>query len=578
MLKGGIWKNSEDEILKAAVMKYGLNNWARIASLLTRKTPAQCKARWHEWLDPSVKKTEWSREEDEKLLHLSKIFPTQWKTIAPIVGRTAHQCQDRYEKLLDETQGRLVLDEHDPRKLRPGEIDPHPEIRPAKADAVDMDDDEKQMLQEARARLANVRGKKATRKAQEEMMEEVKRVAEQKKDRELRAAGVSVPSKRPRKGDIDYNKEILFETQPQAGVHVFGTEETPKPNISLDGLSAQKLEGLSRSQQEQHQRQQDKERIKQKRETETAEDILARAELEAVHLRKINKLSLPDVEDSESDGADDEENETSHADGIRASRLLRLLPGTENEVEIEAPDFDELYDHEDERLVPDMGEIVVSGKDVEELRYQTSQVVLRKLPRPKSIAIHDEREASRLIHEEAMKLLATDSLEHPVKGQRPNPTAERLDRREFSIHELKRARALVAEAFQEVDPIDPESISVPPEPELTPALEQRLRKVISTNRSRIRELTETARCIVGGQEEEIVRLDDEMRHVCLEIADIRRNRKALEVCIMKEDAESVTLIEDVMEKLKIEKKRNKEYQDKYLRLSSLVKLMNSRQL
>jgi len=25
MIKGGIWKNTEDEILKAAVMKYGLN-------------------------------------------------------------------------------------------------------------------------------------------------------------------------------------------------------------------------------------------------------------------------------------------------------------------------------------------------------------------------------------------------------------------------------------------------------------------------------------------------------------------------------------------------------------------------
>lgn len=37
-LKGGIWKNVEDEILKAAVMKYGLNNWDRISSLLTRKS------------------------------------------------------------------------------------------------------------------------------------------------------------------------------------------------------------------------------------------------------------------------------------------------------------------------------------------------------------------------------------------------------------------------------------------------------------------------------------------------------------------------------------------------------------
>lgn len=53
-----------------------------------------------EWLDPSVKKTEWSREEDEKLLHMAKIMPAQWKTIAPIVQRTAAQCLERYEFLL----------------------------------------------------------------------------------------------------------------------------------------------------------------------------------------------------------------------------------------------------------------------------------------------------------------------------------------------------------------------------------------------------------------------------------------------------------------------------------------------
>jgi pre-mRNA-splicing factor CDC5/CEF1 len=90
----------QDEILKAAVMKYGLNQWARISSLLTRKSAKQCKARWFEWLDPSIKKTEWTREEDEKLLQLAKVMPTQWRTIAPIVGRTAQQCLERYERLL----------------------------------------------------------------------------------------------------------------------------------------------------------------------------------------------------------------------------------------------------------------------------------------------------------------------------------------------------------------------------------------------------------------------------------------------------------------------------------------------
>ena len=45
----------------------------------------------------------------------------------------------------------------DPRRLRPGEIDPNPEAKPARPDAVDMDEDEKEMLAEARARLANTR-------------------------------------------------------------------------------------------------------------------------------------------------------------------------------------------------------------------------------------------------------------------------------------------------------------------------------------------------------------------------------------------------------------------------------------
>lgn len=104
LIKGGVWKNTEDEILKAAVMKYGKCQWARVASLLTRKSAKQCKARWYEWLDPSIKKTEWNRDEEEKLLHLAKLMPNQWRTIAPIIGRTAGQCMEHYEKLLDQAQ------------------------------------------------------------------------------------------------------------------------------------------------------------------------------------------------------------------------------------------------------------------------------------------------------------------------------------------------------------------------------------------------------------------------------------------------------------------------------------------
>ena len=49
---------------------------------------------------------------------------------------------------------------------------------------------EKEMLAEARARLANTQGKKAKRKAREKQMEEARRLASVQKRRELRAAGI----------------------------------------------------------------------------------------------------------------------------------------------------------------------------------------------------------------------------------------------------------------------------------------------------------------------------------------------------------------------------------------------------
>ncbi|CEJ84427.1 Putative Pre-mRNA-splicing factor cef-1 [[Torrubiella] hemipterigena] len=234
VVKGGVWTNIEDEILKASVSKYGLNQWARVSSLLARKTAKQCKARWNEWLDPSIKKIEWSREEDEKLLHLAKIMPTQWRTIAPIVGRTANQCLERYQKLLDEAEARessafgltgvdggeaSAPSADDVRRLRPGELDPDPETKPARPDTIDLDEDEKEMLSEARARLANTQGKKAKRKARERQQEESRRLATLQKRRELKTAGINVKVVTRKKGEMDYNADIPFEKKAAPGFY-----------------------------------------------------------------------------------------------------------------------------------------------------------------------------------------------------------------------------------------------------------------------------------------------------------------------------------------------------------------------
>ncbi|TPX39379.1 hypothetical protein SeMB42_g05512 [Synchytrium endobioticum] len=310
VIKGGVWKNTEDEILKAAVMKYGKNQWARISSLLVRKTPKQCKARWYEWLDPSIKKTEWSKEEDEKLLHLAKLMPTQWRTIAPIVGRTSAQCLERYQKLLDEAEAKESAEggdagpnADDVRRLRPGEIDPEPEAKPARPDPVDMDEDEKEMLSEARARLANTQGKKAKRKAREKQLEEARRLASLQKRRELKAAGIDLRKKKQKHG-MDYNADIPFYTPAPAGF--WGTAEekdreaTTAPN-RVDVLLS-KLEGKRRADIEADERKKDAKRQKaQKDEGTYVPPSAIKAKAMAQQMSQRNKLMLPAPQMGEAD-------------------------------------------------------------------------------------------------------------------------------------------------------------------------------------------------------------------------------------------------------------------------------------
>lgn len=303
-IKGGVWKNSEDEILKAAVMKYGKQQWARVASLLNRKSAKQCKARWNEWLDPSIKKLEdWSREEDEKLLHLAKLMPAQWRSIGPLVGnRTAQQCLERYERLLDQaaavdeggeatTTATAAVSSMQP--LRPGDIDAHPETKPARPDPIDMDEDEMEMLQEARARLANTQGKKAKRKAREKMLSEAKRLADLQKRRELKQAGLLSSQARTKvrhRRDIDLGVEIPFyKPAPTATAQ----NDTTTEDIRAHQIQTKHLQKINYKQyNEQEYRTRDREQKKAQKKQEARLRQLERDNMQYV-VAKVSQINDP---------------------------------------------------------------------------------------------------------------------------------------------------------------------------------------------------------------------------------------------------------------------------------------------
>lgn len=427
MLKGGVWRNTEDEVLKVAVAKYGLNQWSRVASLLHRKSAKQCKARWNEWLDPSIKKIEWSREEEEKLLHLAKVFPTQWRTISRFIGRTANQCLERYEFLLDQalkkeqgTSGALESDSA-LRRLMPGEIDPNPETKPARPDPQDMDQDELEMLSEARARCANTQGKKAKRKAREKTLQEARRLAALLKNRELRKAGIITGQSKKRKHGIDYNAEIPFQKPVQEGDHDLTADPVVAKNFDFKRLRQEHLDGRMRSEIEAEARKKDKLKPKPpqpmfqfepKRSdlvlneplNEQQEEGNTKSKLTtAVDLPELFNLPAPQ---NEVDLNDDEDDDNANSD--------------------ESSDEDDADDTVDKAVLDELAK-----RKVEEAKAASfnrlSQAVQKELPRPNDIPLNPKdlnkittgpyEEVMQLVNQEMLTLLHSDALENKTEEQ-----------------------------------------------------------------------------------------------------------------------------------------------------------------
>ncbi|XP_068166770.1 snRNA-activating protein complex subunit 4 [Antennarius striatus] len=122
-LRRGSWTPDEDNQLRELVEKMRIGNfipYTQMSYFMEGRDPAQLVYRWNQVLDPSLKKGQWTKEEDQLLLRAVSIYGEKdWCQIKKQVpGRHDGACRDRYYDCLKVGIKKTPFDQQERELLR----------------------------------------------------------------------------------------------------------------------------------------------------------------------------------------------------------------------------------------------------------------------------------------------------------------------------------------------------------------------------------------------------------------------------------------------------------------------------